>query len=277
MCEFKEITISNHIFSAKINLFQGGRLQILKAGKMTIIGEPFPYENSYAGALMFPFCGRITNGLYSFDGKNYQLDINDKANNASLHGLIYNKIFQLKSKTESSVNLTHTSDRQESFPFKYEIELLYELHENSFSLRAKVTNKDEKSFPFALGWHPYFYSKDLYKSELYFESSRRAVFDSSMVLKSFEEIKTATPFSIETKTFDDCFELTSPEIRFKTPDYQLKINNANFVQLYTPENRNYIAIEPLSAPSNSLNNHIGLKILEPNKSFASQWKVEITL
>ena len=56
---------------------------------------PLDYEKTYASSIMFPFANRINNGKYTFMGGEFQLYCNEKESNNALHGLIYNKKFDL--------------------------------------------------------------------------------------------------------------------------------------------------------------------------------------
>ena len=68
------------------------------------------------------------------------------------------------------------------------------------------------------------------------------------------------------------------KIKFKTPRYHLALKTTaknNYLQIYTPDNANAIAIEPLTGISNSFNNKEGLQVLEPNAAFSTTWKLKI--
>ncbi len=86
-------------------------------------------------------------------------------------------------------------------------------------------------------------------------------------------------FQIKDKNLDDCFSLLKNNIEFKTPNYNINISssaNENYIQVYTPPTeKNCIAIEPLTAPPDSLNNNIGLQILNPEEEYTINWKIEL--
>ena len=50
----------------------------------------------------------------------------------------------------------------------------------------------------------------------------------------------------------------------------------NFIQVYTPVDEYYVAVEPMTGISNSFNNSIGLHTLEPNQSISKQWKLKLS-
>lgn len=272
--------------SAKISLHEGGRLQELKCKNVFLIKdiENFEYQNSYASSVLFPFASRIENGFYSFLNKDYQLIKNDN-NTTALHGLVYDKKFELfDSKTykdKSSVTLTYYENNESlGFPFKYFISLTYTLFENSLQLKVTIKNTDNSTFPYILGWHPYFLSDDLSNSFLKFKSDKKVIFDENLITKEIVENTQDELFRIENKELDDCFFLEDNKVSFSTSKYNLEITSNtenNFLQLFTPKNLPVIAIEPMTGISNSFNNLVGLKMLEPQKKDTITWNLDIDI
>jgi len=63
---------------------------------------------------------------------------------------------------------------------------------------------------------------------------------------------------------------------FETPKYKLHLASSEpngFLQVYTPLKKNIVAIEPCTGLSNSFNNKIGLKILDPKAVFDITWSI----
>ena len=267
---------------AKISLNEGGRVKELKFNNKLIIKDidGFDYKVSYASSVLFPFVGRLKNGLYNFSNTTYQLQKNDNSINA-LHGLIYNKPFQLLSKGfvegKCIVTLNYTEKNKNiGFPFIYSISLIYTLSDNDLSLQVVIKNTDNQTFPFTLGWHPYFFSDDLQNSSLQFKSDKKVIFDENMITKEIIENQSEETFSLKDKQLDDCFFLENNTVEFNTPKYSLEITSSakeNFLQLYTPKDKPIIAIEPMTGISNSLNNKIGLRVLKPNETYSITWNV----
>ncbi|WP_405562406.1 aldose 1-epimerase [Polaribacter sp. Asnod6-C07] len=272
--------------SAKISLQEGGRLQELKCKNIYLIKDiaNFDYVNSYSSSILFPFASRIENGSYSFLEQKYQLKKNDN-NTSALHGLVYDKKFELfDSKTDKdncSVTLSYYENNESvGFPFKYFISLTYTLFENSLQLNITIKNIDDSPFPFILGWHPYFLSDELSNSFLKFKSDKKVIFDENLITKEIVENTQDELFRIEDKGLDDCFFLKDNKASFSTSKYNLQItssNKENFLQLYTPKDLPVIAIEPMTGISNSFNNLVGLKVLEPQKTDGVTWNLDIDI
>ena len=282
---YVEVKHSTEKIYAKIDLNLGGSLQELILDGETVISsqETVAYEVSYASSILFPFVNRIENGQYHFDEKLYQLDINKVEENNALHGLVYNKTFDLlnvaKSENAAIVNLQYKDEGDfAGFPFKYELNLEYGFSINSVELKIEVKNFDNRAYPFTLGWHPYFVSSNLSESYLSVNCHRKILVNSQLIPTHEEEVEIFDNSKIKDLELDDCFLMDGEQLQFKTPDYHLNFTFSktnNYVQIYIPPNRKTIAIEPQTGAANSFNNHRGLKLLQPNESFESYWKVDV--
>ena len=271
--------------SARIYLDMGASLQELVLDNKTIIEDlkPLTYNNTYASSILFPFANRIKDGEYIYNNTVYNLEINESGNHNALHGLVYNKPFKITEKLENetfaSVKLIYNEENESvGFPYKYSMQLEYVLTELTLDLHVTVKNTDNKAFPFTLGWHPYFLSKNLYNSSLVFDSETEITFDNRCITTGTKNFNEGTHFEIKDKQLDNCFILKSNDITFKTPDYNLLMSASSkesFLQIYTPPKENIIAIEPTTGVSNSFNNGMGLQILEPNNTYQLNWNIKL--
>ena len=270
---------------AHIFLDLGGSLQelTLKTTKIIKNLKSVDYNNSFSSAILFPFTNRIKGGKYSFNNQKYELELNENNENA-IHGLVHNKKYKLVSKETSEdyakVTLSYKEDQKpKGFPFNFEILLTYTLSFKSLNLEVIVKNTDAIPFPFTLGWHPYFYSSDLFNSYLNFLSTKKIIFDKKMIPVKVENISPIhEKFQIKNNKYDDCYIVNDKNLYFETPNYSIDIkssSNENYFQLYTPYKLNSIAIEPMTGPSNSFNNKLGLKILKPNEDYHVNWEIKL--
>jgi aldose 1-epimerase len=268
---------------AKISLINGGSLKELSFEGVTVITSPklSNYETSYASAILFPFTNRIKKGLYTYKHKQYNLDENEINEQDLLHGLVYNKEFILLrkriNKNYVQVILKYQeTEKVKGFPYYYSIYLTYTLQKGSLILEVSVLNDDSKTFLFALGWHPYFRSDNLRHSFLSLQSEKKIELNKDKIPVGVESIKQLSKVYIDDKNYDDCFLLKNNTVYFETPSYKMMMNTTakeNYLQIYTPNESNIIAIEPMTAPGNSFNNKMGLQYLEAGKSYNLSWKI----
>lgn len=272
---------------AKIHLNQGASLQYLKLKSHAIIQylAPLSYSNTYASSILFPFANRIEDGVYKFENEIFEFEKNLENEKNALHGLVFDKMFQLvcKEATENFAKVTLEyieNNPPKSFPFEYKIQLHYTFKKANCFLKMEVTNLSEKAFPFTLGWHPYFTSANLYTSEVVFSSNEKMVLNDRNITTGVTNSGNTKPLKLEGKQFDDCWKLEHDEVNFNTPEYILNLNatsnSTNFLQIYTPPKNNTIAIEPTTGVSNSFNNKIGLETLASNKTYAITWNLNVT-
>jgi len=135
---------------------------------------------------------------------------------------------------------------------------------------------DKKPFPFTLGWHPYFMSSELDNSSLNFKSNTKFLFDNQQIISGKTTINETMPHSLKNVTLDDAYSLEENSIEFSIPLYEIKIESSsrgNLLQLYTPNQYNCIAIEPMTGACDSFNNKIGLQMLESGNNYKVEWKV----
>lgn len=283
--QYLELANSDGKSKATICLNQGGRLSnfIFETVQILQDFQPSTYQDNYASAILFPFANRLKNGEYVFNNSSYKLNCNEANKQNAIHGLVYNKTFTCINKALASnygsVTLQYKNQGfSKGFPFKYTLELTYFLSKKGISLTTNVLNEDEKIFPFTLGWHPYFSSTDLERSFINFESKTKYVCDKHQIISGSTALNIEMPFQLKGINLDDGYRLETNEIEFLTPQYKINITTTskeNFLQLYTPQQSNSIAIEPMTGAVDNFNNKIGLQILNPNQSYKLEWNLRI--
>lgn len=279
------LEISNDKSIAKIYLNAGASLQELTLNGHAIIQDlaPLRYSDTYASSILFPFANRIKDASYTFNEQAYQLEANQTEENNALHGLVYNKTFNVISKNASEKAAIVVLEYNETqvipgFPYTYNIQLEYILSNTELLLNVTVKNTDPKAFPFTLGWHPYFTSDNLHDSNLVIDSTKKLIIGDRNITTGIEDTNPVSTFNIKDKQLDDCWLLNKGDVYFNTPKYKLLIGASgenNFLQAYTPPRKNTIALEPTTGVSDSFNNEIGLEILKSNDTHTINWKLKI--
>lgn len=275
-----ELSINNSKAFIYLNL--GGSLQELSLqGKTIIANNSSTYKDTYSSSVLFPFAGRVENGAYTFNDKYHQLYCNDDKFNNALHGLIYDKKFTLikqieKENTTSVVILYEETKRIEGYPFLYKITLEYTLTNDTLNLKMSVKNTDNITFPFFLGWHPYFESTHIDNSILDIKSDKKITYNDKLSVVGIVENDIKFPLKIAENEFDNCFFLTSNLVKLTTPNYKISLKSdaeKAYLHIYTPPHRKSIALEPQTGISNNFNSKISLQTLAPKNEFSTNFTI----
>ncbi len=212
-----------------------------------------------------------------------KLDCNHIDKKNAIHGLVYNKKFVYErsnfASDSGSVTIRHKAlEIAKGFPFYYEIRLTYNINSSGVNMVVNIDNKDENAFPFTLGWHPYFSTLSLENSTINFKSNAKFLIDNQQIISGKTPTSEVMPYSLKDVKLDDGYKLETNTVEFVSPEYKLTLessSNENFLQLYTPNQPNSIAIEPMTGVCDSFNNKIGLQILYPNDTYCVKWDLAI--
>jgi galactose mutarotase-like enzyme len=96
---------------------------------------------------LFPFIGRMFEGVFTYDNKTYP---------SRSHGLARYYEFILEEQTENSLTFLFTDNEEtkKEYPFSFEYRVTFLLDGNSLTTKYTATNKDSKEMLCAFGGHP---------------------------------------------------------------------------------------------------------------------------
>jgi len=280
---FEYYHFSSEEFSCKVFPNLGGSIQELTVGGIPLIKEITMdesglenYRTKYPSAVLFPFPNRIAQGKYSFNGEQFQLSINEPGLNNAIHGLVSNQQFEVDKVDNQSISLRYTHDSSNGFPFAYEFVITYLFSEMGIKVSFEVINKGAQSFPFGIGWHPYFELENYDNCSVEFSAEKKYVNDEKMVPVD-SETYSEERINLAKAELDSAYKLRNGRIVLTSPNYQLQIEVPEdcYLQLYTPENRTALAIEPMTCIADAFNNRVGLKQLTPDDSYLFETTVSI--
>jgi aldose 1-epimerase len=249
--------------------------------------------NGFKSAKLNPFVCRIANGKYVYNDRQYTVNKFYLAGEA-IHGLLFDCIFSV---TDSDANddsafvtlVYNYTKKEEGYPFDYTCTITYRLEKNSrLSIETLIKNNSDTAIPVCDGWHPYF-NLGVKVDELLFEMNTTKMVEFNDKLVPTGNIiaysKFQQPEVFGNTFFDNCFLLNDNDkpaciLTNTKTGLRLIINPGKtypYLQVYTPEHRNSIAIENLSAVPDAFNNKIGLTILNAGESISFETSFRIQL
>lgn len=219
--------------------------------------------------ILFPICGNLPNDTYTHNNQTYKLKQHGFARD--LPWEVTERITQGK----ASITLVLTSNEKTRgvYPFDFELTFTYQLKGNALEIHQRYTNHSSEPMPFCTGLHPYFFVPD--KSRLNFEIPAVQFHD--------QKNQTKHPF---TGTFDftqDELDLAFPQLTglaasFTDTQRRLRITlsyNSSYstVVFWTLKEKDFVCLEPWSAPRNAIN--IGKPLIRLNPGASCETLVRI--
>lgn len=254
--------------------------------------------HSFKGSKLSPYPNRIKEGKYQYENEEYAFDIDFEEEMNSIHGILYKKVFDVISTDSgddfSSILLRCDYDgKTNGFPFRYRLEQEVVFSEgNQLTVTTTIENKDIRSIPMADGWHPYIKTgARVDELSIQFPSTGQVMVDSRGI--PTEEAVAYTDFNepnpIGSNDFDDCFMLPEDQEEHVTTivDHSKGLTidiwqqggekAYNYLQVYTPEGRESIAIEPMTCIPNAFNNEVGLISLAPQEKITLKYGMTVVV
>jgi aldose 1-epimerase len=252
----------------------------------------------YAGVVLAPWSSRIAAGKYSLpDGRNLEVPINEPERNNALHGLVYNRSFEIKRSSDSAVELTIDITESAGYPFALKLALSYELEDGELFVSFAVRNLSNQKAPFGIAFHPYL-STSWAKGPVLLQSDAKTVLDLDSNLIATGKIPTASSakdLSVGKKVvaagLDDdytdlYFEKGIATTKLLTEDgsgvevWQEDI--FKHIVVYTTDSFetdsgliSAVAIEPSTSEVNAFNSKQDLIWLEPNQTRSGSWGIKL--
>jgi aldose 1-epimerase len=245
-------------------------------------------------SFLIPFPGRIPQGKYSFEGTSFELPINKPKEQTAIHGLVYDKQFQLKKKELTaqfgSLTFSYTLQPSKGYPFSLEIEKTIILSKKGLEIISRTKNVGDTTAPYADGWHPYFsISHDINEQSLHIPCRKICKMNTKKVVTSVQALAAKSKFSFSTPrrigrtNFDTCYTgfrygHDASEVSIALNDISLVMwsdKSYPYVQVYIPPDRKSIALEPMTCAPNAFNTGIGLLKLKPGQVFRGSYGVKL--
>lgn len=240
--------------------------------------------------VLFPVVGRLKDDIYKYNDKNYKL---------GQHGFARDKDFtKVEIHQENSLAFVLKDDEEtfEKYPFHFEFQIVYTLHESTLQIVYKVINKSESEMYFSVGGHPAF-NCPLNEGEVlndYFlefnqkENAERWLLDNGLLNGKTQKIlenQNILPLSEELFTQDALvfkkLKSTSVKLKSKRSEKGLDFNFIGFPYLgiWKKPGAPFICIEPWFGVADSVNTDQnlttkeGVLMLEAGEKFVCTYSV----
>jgi len=270
--------------------FKKGTFNLIKG-----YNEKADFEKLYNSVILVPFPNRIKNGQYTFEGKTYQLPINQTNEQNAIHGLLFDKAFTIESmqtkNSQAYLTLSYLYKGDvEGYPFPFKCKVRYIWNPEQFlNISVSIENTGQTALPAGIGWHPYFTFPVLVNElALQLNCIHQYKVDERMIptmqtqtFDAFQEMNL-----ISKTQLDDCFALAQNKtiettLKDEHNGIELSIiqetgkHQYKYIQIYTPKDRKSIALEPMTCMPDVFNNGEGIWKLQPDEKIEVAFKLKI--
>ena len=130
----------------------------LGAEMMSLVGKKTGFEYLWQGdptywrsraTVLFPICGRLTDGKYTYRGKTYEM---------ILHGFAKRQVYTMVDQKADAITfeLRPNEETKAAYPFDFIFRVIYTLDGASVRTTMAVENNGTEVLPFSCGGHPGF-------------------------------------------------------------------------------------------------------------------------
>jgi aldose 1-epimerase len=244
--------------------------------------------SSGRGQLLLPWPNRIRDGVYTLDGREHRLPLNEPERGNAIHGLVRWSSWTPVEEAADRVVLTHVLRPQPAYPFTLELRVEYSLGSDGLTVRTTAANAGADPCPYGAGSHPYVAVRSVDDAVLrlpassILESDERGIPVGSSPVEGAFDFRAPRPLG--SVQLDHCFtDLERDEdgyARVGVDDITLWVDESYpYLMVFTgdalpaAERRRSIAVEPMTCAPNAFASGDGLVVLEPGEEHAAAWGI----
>jgi galactose mutarotase-like enzyme len=230
-----------------------------------------PAKNVRGGnPVLFPSPGKLVNDRFSRGAKSGALGQHGFARNLPFEGRVRSE----SDRAEITLGLSSSDETRARYPFDFGLDLTYSLRGRTLRVEQRIQNRGADAMPFGFGFHPYFLVTGPEKAG--FSLITRAT-------RAFDNVsKREIPFA--------GLDLTAPEVDLHLADHggssasfswgtgrsMTIVGSPEYTHwvVWTVAGKDYVCIEPWTAPGDALNT--GERLIElPPGAISTLW-IEMT-
>ena len=264
MFDFETIKLHCGAWQAEIAPQMGMNTVRLTCDGRAVLRSPVSWEALKEGSCVYgtPILlppNRTEEGRFTFDGKTWQLDINEPAFRNHLHGYVHCQSFAVKSASDTHVSAVY-ENKGETFPYPYRMEVNFSITQEGYLQEFLITNTGDSDMPVAFGLHTVFAAPQSIAVPIH---KRWKVNSCHIPTGELEEL------SDEAQTYRDGVNPNGREVRgfYTSCGYEARLgefcyrvsDNFNQWVLWNAEpDSGFCAVEPMCGAVNALNSGEGL-------------------
>lgn len=270
-------------------LVEGRRVDILRPARATALAQRDVL--GMASFPLLPFCNRIRDSRFQFEGEQYQVAPNLPPSPHAIHGVGWQSAWTVQAQSQAAVTLLLDYVPESGiprWPWRFRAELSYRLNEHGLQVQTRIHNQDSRAMPCGIGHHPYFPRRDgqlcVARCAAMWDSDAERL--PTHVVPCAAEL--AQGVDLNALDLDHHFCAWDGRARLlatdSVPSLELYAKaHSSFLNVYSPKEANFFCLEPVSQIADAFNllargytvNDVGGKTLLPGDMCGTVWGVRV--
>jgi aldose 1-epimerase len=260
-----------------------GRVEDLEAAaaKGSTAGIPF----------LYPWANRLAGIRYQYGGHAVVLDPTSRLlhldeKGLPIHGVPWSRLsWEVTNATADTLSARLDWTREELlavFPFRHHVELTVALRPEGVTLETTVVASGNETVPVSFGFHPYLTLPDQARGQwrLTLPEMRKYLLDGRGIPTGAETVFAGFDGPLAETNFDDGFALLHEPatLSMRGPNRRLSVellHGYGCAQVFAPKGKDFIALEPMTAPTAALSQGGGLRAVAPGGQFQAAFRIRV--
>lgn len=242
-------------------------------------------------ALLYPWANRLGGFRYHAAGQEVTLDASSPLlyfddRGLPMHGVPWSRLdWQLTAQDSNSLTarLDWASEKLLAvFPYPHQIEMSVVLEPTRLTIETAVQAGASRPVPVSFGFHPYLDLPGANRSEwrVHFPAMQHLELDARQIPTGNERPFPGLDGALNGYEFDDGFALAGEQAQFSVQGGGRRVTfefqtGFPYAQIFVPPDKDYIALEPMTAPANALVSGHGLRLVEPGNTFRARFCINV--
>jgi aldose 1-epimerase len=241
--------------------------------------------------LLYPWANRLAEPRYRVLGQEVVLNeslplLHFDEHGLPMHGVPWPLLHWVVTETRQDFIATQldwlSSDLLALFPFRHRVKLAVTLRPDGLTLETTVVASSEGPVPVSFGFHPYFGFAEPSRAKWRLElpAMQRLLLDRRGIPIGEQERFAGFNAELGDNSFDDGFALTGEHMTFSVAGANCKISvellaGYQYAQVFAPKDKDFIALEPMTAPTGALTSGRGLRFVAPGERFQAVFRIGV--
>jgi aldose 1-epimerase len=252
-------------------------------------------KGSTAGIpLLYPWANRLSRLQYRAAGREVTLDsssllLHFDDHKLPMHGVPWSQLEWNVVSSDVDVLIARLDWSSEEllaiFPFPHHVEMAVRLRHTDLEIQTTVFADAGSAVPISFGFHPYFGIPGIPRAAWTLNSPamRKLALDAEGIPTGAKTPSTPLGGRLGNTGYDDGFAVSGSgeQARFSIDGngYSIAIEfkkGFDFAQIFAPKDKEFIAIEPMTAETNALRSGGGLRVIAAGEQFIASFRIEVS-